>query len=59
MKIYIVVQLQPVAGEPCWTIADAATGHANPDAARFISKQKAEEMAEIMNGKLSGGIEPP
>jgi len=46
---YIVLHVHPDAGEPYWTIAEAETGHAVPDAARFISKQKAQDEATRLN----------
>jgi hypothetical protein len=46
---YIVLQVGPSSGEPYWTIGEAETGHAVPNAARFISKQKAQDEADRLN----------
>jgi hypothetical protein len=46
-------------GEPFWTVVDLSVGEDLRDVHQFVTKQEAEDMAEIMNGKLSGELDQP
>ena len=56
MDTYTVIQVEDAAAEPYWTVLDVTSGTDMRDAHRFVSKDEAEQMADIMNGKLSGGL---
>ena len=39
-----------------WTVLDVSSGQDLRDAHRFETKDEAEQMADIMNGKMSGEL---
>ncbi len=53
MDTYAVIHIEQPEADPYWTVVDLTSGQDFRDAHRFVTQQQAEEMAEIMNGKLS------
>lgn len=56
MDTYTVVQIEDPGAEPFWTVVDLSRGEDLRDVHQFASKQEAENMADVMNGKLSGEL---
>jgi hypothetical protein len=57
MDTFIVVHIEDPGAEPFWTVLDVTAGRDFRDAHKFPTQPEAEQMADIMNGKLSG--DPP
>ena len=56
MDTYTVIHVEAPETESYWTVLDVTSGADLRDAHQFTSKQEAEALAEILNGKLSGEL---
>ena len=50
----MIIHVQESGAEAYWTVLDVTSGVDMRAAHRFASQAEAEEMADIMNGKLAG-----
>ena len=59
MDTFIAVHIEDPSAEPFWTVLDVSAGSDYRDAHKFPTQEEAEQMADIMNGKLSGELPGP
>jgi hypothetical protein len=57
MDTYAALLIEDPGEDPFWTVVDLSLGEDLRDEHRFATKEEAEDMAEIMNGKLSGEVD--
>ena len=58
MDTYTIIHVEAPAAEPYWTVLDLTSGTDLRETHQFATKEEAEELADIMNGKLSGELAP-
>ena len=58
MDTYTVIHVETPEAESYWTVLDVTSGTDLRDAHQFTTKQDAEALADILNGKLLGELAP-
>ena len=53
MSVLTAIHVQEPDTDPYWTILELSTGQELHDAHRFATQQEAEEMVDVLNGKIT------
>jgi hypothetical protein len=56
MDTYTTIHVEDAGSEGYWTVLDVTSGVDMRSAHQFSTKDEAEQMADIMNGKMSGEL---